>query len=259
MIIDSHCHLDFDGLHGRLNEVVQSADKVGVKYLLTICTDNKSFKKILDILQKYKNVFGTYGIHPHETKNYINLSLNEIKKNLSKNKKIIGIGESGLDFYYKHSDSKLQKQCFLQHIRASQETSKTLIVHSREAENETFDILSSEFKNKKFKILMHCFTGSKNFAHKLLDIGCYFSASGIVTFKKNNELAETFKSIPNERILVETDSPYLSPEPVRGKTNEPKNIIHTVNFLAKIKNQTKETIESFTSNNFFKLFDIQDK
>tara|TARA_B100000029_G_scaffold199882_1_gene198280 strand:- start:798 stop:1580 length:783 start_codon:yes stop_codon:yes gene_type:complete len=259
MIIDSHCHLDFDTLNNRLDEVVGKADKVGVKYLLTICTDNKSFKKIINILDKYKNIFGTYGIHPHETKNHSNISLDEIKKNLLKNKKIIGVGESGLDFYYKHSDSNIQKHCFLQHIKASQETSKTLIVHSREAENDTFDILSNEMKNKKFKILMHCFTGSKNFAHKLLDIGCYFSASGIITFKKSSDLAETFKSIPNDRILVETDSPYLSPEPVRGKTNEPSNIIHTVKYLSKIKKESEESVASFTSNNFFKLFDIQVK
>ena len=257
MIVDSHCHLDSDVLHKKLDEVVHNANKVVVKYLLTICTDNQSFEKILNIVQKYKNVYGTYGIHPHETKDYNTLTLDKIKNSLSKSKKIIGVGESGLDFYYNNSDSKLQKKCFIQHINASQETAKTLIVHSREAENDTFDILSSEFKNKQFKILMHCFTGSKEFAHKLIDIGCYFSASGIVTFKKNNDLTETFKSIPNERILVETDSPYLSPEPLRGKTNEPKNIIHTINYIAKIKNQTKENIELFTTDNFFKLFNIQ--
>ena len=256
MIIDSHCHLDFDSLNNNLDEVVQNANQAGVKYLLTICTDNKSFKKIVNILEKYKNIFGTYGIHPHESKNYSTLSSNEIKKNLSKNKKIIGIGESGLEFYYKHSDSEIQKKCFLQHIQASQETSKTLIVHSRDAENDTFDILSSEIKNKNFKILMHCFTGSKKFAHKLLDIGCYFSASGIITFKKNNDLTETFKSIPNDRILVETDSPYLSPEPLRGKTNEPSNIVYTVKYLSKIKGETEESIASLTTNNFFKLFNI---
>ena len=256
MIIDSHCHLDFDSLNNNLDEVVQNANQAGVKYLLTICTDNKSFKKIVNILEKYKNIFGTYGIHPHESKNYSTLSSNEIKKNLSKNKKIIGIGESGLDFYYKHSDSEIQKKCFLQHIQASQETSKTLIVHSRDAENDTFDILSSEIKNKNFKILMHCFTGSKKFAHKLLDIGCYFSASGIITFKKNNDLTETFKSIPNDRILVETDTPYLSPEPLRGKTNEPSYIEYTAMKLAELKKSNLENINSITSNNFNKLFSI---
>ena len=215
MIIDSHCHLDYEPLNKNINDVLKRAENVGVKYFLTICTTDSSFEKILPILKKHKNVFGTYGIHPHEAKNHIALDVNNIKKKITKNEKIIGIGETGLDFYYNHSDKKTQKECFLKHIQASQETSKTLIVHSRSAEDDTFDILSNEIKNKKFNVLMHCFTGSKEFAHKLLDIGCYFSASGIVTFKKNDSLADTFKSIPNNKILIETDSPYLSPEPLR--------------------------------------------
>ena len=164
-----------------------------------------------------------------------------------------------MDFYYNHSDKIIQKKCFIKHIHASQYTGKTLIVHSRNAENETFDILSSEIKNRNFKILMHCFTGSKEFAHKLLDIGCFFSASGIITFKKNKDLSDTFQSIPNERILVETDSPYLSPEPIRGKTNEPKNIIYTVEHLSKIKKESVNTTSYFTSSNFIKLFNLDIK
>ncbi len=257
MIIDSHCHLDYEPLNSDIQNVINRAETVGVKYFLTICTTNKSFEKILIILKKYKNVFGTYGIHPHETKDYSNLSVDYIKNNILKDKKIIGIGETGLDFYYEHSEKKSQKESFLKHINASQETSKTLIVHSRSAEDETFDILSSEMKNKKFKVLMHCFTGSKQFAHKLLDIGCYFSASGIITFKKSDDLAETFKSIPNNKILIETDSPYLSPEPLRGKTNEPSHLIHTLKFISKIKNENEKTISSLTSKNFFDLFNLK--
>ena len=256
MIIDSHCHLDYEPLNSNLNEIIKKADKVGVQYLLTICTTDKGFPKILNILKNYKKIYGTYGIHPHESKNYINLTTEKIIKNSLLNKKIIGIGESGLDFYYNHSDKEIQKDCFLRHIRACQETSKTLIVHSRSAESETYDILSSEIKNKKFNILMHCFTGSKNFAHKLLDLDCFFSASGIITFKKSKELSETFVSIPNNRILVETDSPYLSPEPLRGKTNEPSNIIHTLKYLSKIKKINEDEIRNYTTQNFFKLFNL---
>jgi len=258
MIIDSHCHLDFDKLNVNLDKIINDASNVGVKYLLTICTDNKSFNKILNIVDKYNNIFGTYGIHPHETKNFSSIKLDEIIKNLEK-KKIIGVGESGLDFYYNHSDKIIQKECFIKHIHASQYSGKTLIVHSRNAEKETFDILSSEIKNRNFKILMHCFTGSKEFAHKLLDIGCFFSASGIITFKKNKGLSDTFQSIPNERILVETDSPYLSPEPIRGKTNEPKNIIYTLEHLSKIKKESVNTTSYFTSSNFIKLFNLDIK
>ena len=257
MIIDSHCHLDYEPLSKNLNDVLKRANESGVKYILTICTENNSFKRILDILKNHKEVFGTYGIHPHEAKNYNNLTVEQIKNNILLNNKIIGIGESGLDFFYKNSEINIQKKIFLRHINASQETSKTLIVHSREAEDATYDILSNEYKNKNFKILMHCFTGSKKFAHKLLDIGCYFSASGIITFKKNDDLIDTFKSIPNNRILVETDAPYLSPEPLRGKNNEPSHIIHTVNFISKIKNLPNNDVAKITSENFLNLFKIK--
>ena len=132
-----------------------------------------------------------------------------------------------------------------------------MIVHSRSAENETYDILSSEIKNKKFNVLMHCFTGSQNFAHKLLDLDCFFSASGIITFKKNNSLTKTFKSIPNDRILIETDAPYLSPEPLRGKSNEPSHIIHTLKFISNLKNQNESEFSNLITKNFFKLFNLK--
>ena len=256
MIVDSHCHLDFDPLNRELDEIIKRANNAGVKYFLTICTNDQSFKNLLKIVNNYKNIFGTYGIHPHEAKEYTNLTIEKIKKNVLNNKKIIGIGETGLDFYYNHSDEISQKKTFLKHINAAQETSATLIVHSRSAEKDTFDILNSEFKNKNLKILMLCFTGSKSFAHKLLDIGCYFSASGIVTFKNSNDLNNVFKSIPSNKILIETDSPYLTPHPNRGKTNEPSNIIYTLKHLSKLKNDTEENVALITTNNFFKLFNM---
>ncbi len=256
MIVDSHCHLDFDPLIENLDKVLNRAQKVGVKFFLTICTKDESFIKILKIIKKYKNVYGTYGIHPHEAKLYKDITVDKIKNNLKKNNKIIGVGETGLDFFYNHSDQNSQKSSFLKHIHTCQDTNTTLIVHSRNAEKETFEILNNEMKNKNFKVLMHCFTGSKEFAHKLLNINCYFSASGIITFKKSSELNDVFKSIPNDKILVETDSPYLSPEPFRGKTNEPSNIIHTIKHISNIKNETEKNIAQTTSNNFFKLFNM---
>ncbi len=257
MIIDSHCHLDYEPLYSNISEVIKRANAVGVKYLLTISTTDESFKKILNILENHKNVFGSYGIHPHESKNYKNINISKINENVNKNKNIIGIGETGLDFYYNHSDKKIQMDSFIKHIHACQESSKTLIVHSRSAENETYDILSSEIKNKKFNVLMHCFTGSQNFAHKLLDLDCFFSASGIITFKKNNSLTKTFKSIPNDRILIETDAPYLSPEPLRGKSNEPSHIIHTLKFISNLKNQNESEFSNLITKNFFKLFNLK--
>tara|TARA_Y100001958_G_C21220791_1_gene546151 strand:- start:1367 stop:2143 length:777 start_codon:yes stop_codon:yes gene_type:complete len=256
MIIDSHCHLDNEKLYSKIKDILNNAFKSNVKYMLTICTNDQSFIKILDILNAHDNVYGTYGIHPHETSKYKDLKIDKIKQQLLKHDRVIGIGESGLDFYYNHSDRNIQKSLFLKHIRSSQETSKPLIVHSRNAEKETLEILTSEKKNKNFDILMHCFTGSKEFAHNLLDIDSYFSASGVITFKKSLDLANTFKSIPNHKILVETDSPYLSPEPIRGKVNEPCNIIHTVQFISTLKKIPKDKVENFTTQNFKNLFKI---
>jgi TatD DNase family protein len=254
MIVDSHCHLTYDPMSGSLDATIRRANDDGVKYLLTISTDDKSYNKILDIINNYKCVYGSYGIHPHEAKNHKDIKSRNIIDKINKNKKIIGIGESGLDFFYNHSDKKDQISSFLEHIESSQITELPLIVHSRSAESETIEILREAKKSKDFKILIHCFTGSKSFAFKLLDLGAYISASGVVTFKKSTELAQTFKEIPNNRILVETDSPYLAPEPLRGKSNEPSYITHTVRFLSNLKNTSYENFCEKTTQNFFDLF-----
>tara|TARA_A100001011_G_scaffold399715_1_gene509768 strand:- start:2437 stop:3213 length:777 start_codon:yes stop_codon:yes gene_type:complete len=254
MIIDSHCHLTYEPMSSSLNETVKRANKEGVKYLLTISTEDKSFKNILKIVKNHESVFGTYGIHPHEAKKHKEIKSENIILNVKKDKKIIGIGETGLDFYYNHSEKKDQIYTFLEHIDASQKTKLPLIVHTRSAEDETLEILKKAVQKDELKILIHCFTGSKDFAFRLLDIGAYISASGVITFKKSNELAQTFKKIPINRILVETDSPYLSPEPLRGKSNEPSNIVHTVKFLSQLKNISYEKLSDYTTQNFFKLF-----
>jgi TatD DNase family protein len=254
MIIDSHCHLEHEPMISNLKEVIDRAVKNNVKYFLSISTTDESFDSILKIVENHRNVYGTYGIHPHEAKNYQTLSSEQIVKKIQLNKKIIGIGESGLDFYYKYSDPKIQKKIFIEHINAAQKLNLPLIVHTRSAEEDTYEILKTEMKNKNIKVLIHCFTGTNNFAHKLIDIGCYISASGVVTFKKSKDLADTFLSLPNDRILVETDSPYLSPEPMRGKPNEPSHIVHTVNFLANLKGVEPSYFADKTTSNFFKLF-----
>ena len=254
MIIDSHCHLTYEPMSSSLDETIKRANKEGIKYLLTISTEDSGFKDILKIVENYDSVYGTYGIHPHEANKHLYINSNYIIKKVNQNEKIIGIGESGLDFYYNHSEKKIQIQSFLEHINASQNTNLPLIVHTRSAEKETLRILKENTKNKDLKILIHCFTGTKEFAFKLLDLGAFISASGVVTFKKSKELAETFKEIPLNRILVETDSPYLAPEPLRGKSNEPSYITHTINFLSKIKKISYEEFSENTSRNFFKLF-----
>ena len=251
-MIDSHCHLDHEPLLSDLVNIIKRSKEVGINKILTICTTFESFIKIKEIIKKDDIIYGTYGIHPHETKNN-NVNKELIIKEIQNNKKIIGVGETGLDFYYNHSDQDVQIKSFIEHIEAAIELNIPLIVHSRNAENEILAILES-YKNKNLKILMHCFTGSKSFANKLLDFNVFFSASGIITFKKSIELQNTFKSIPMEKLLIETDSPYLAPEPNRGKKNEPSFIKHTAEKLANIKNLEINEVITKTSLNFNTLF-----
>ena len=208
-MIDSHCHLDHEPLFENLDEVLKRSKNVGIKKILTICTTLKSFENIIKIINKDDIIYGTFGIHPHETSNNT-VKKDEIIQNVNKYKKIIGIGETGLDFYYNNSDN--------------------------------------------IKILMHCFTGSNEFAKKLLSLNAYFSASGIITFKNSVDLQETFKFLPIENLLIETDSPFLAPVPNRGKKNEPSFIKFTAEKLAKIKDLSNQTLIDKTTQNFYKLF-----
>ena len=254
MIIDSHCHLTYEPMFTSLDETITRANKDGVKYLLTISTEDKSYGQILNIINTYSCVYGTYGIHPHEAKNHQHLKSKDIINKVGENKKVIGIGETGLDFFYNHSEKKDQVDLFLEHIYAAQISNLPIVIHTRSAELDTLEILKNEKNKKDFKILIHCFTGSKKFAFDLLDIGAYISASGVVTFKKSSELAETFKLIPEKRILVETDAPYLAPTPLRGKSNEPSYILHTVRFLSNLKNIPFNEFAAVTTKNFHNLF-----
>jgi len=257
MIADSHCHLDNSYIYNQLDDVVKRAHTNQIKYLLTICTTLESFEKIKLIINKYKNVYGTFGIHPHEADKNKHVDLKFILNEKKKNKKIIGIGETGLDFYYNHSDKKNQKISFIKHIQAASQLNIPIIVHSRNAETDTYEILKTEMKNSSLKVLLHCFTGSKDFANKLIDLNCYISVSGIITFKNSGELANTIATIPMKNLLVETDSPFLAPLPYRGKSNEPSYIVHTVEKLSEIKKTSKETIITSTTSNFKKLFELK--
>ena len=251
-MIDSHCHLDQEPLLSDLNSVIERSKLVGIQKILTICTTVDSFKTIKEILNRDEIIYGTFGIHPHEVKNN-KISLNYILKEIVENKKIIGVGETGLDFHYNNSEKSEQIDSFNKHIQASLQLDIPLIVHSRNAEKETFEILKN-YENDKLKILMHCFTGSKEFAKKLLDLNAYFSASGIITFKNSTNLQDTFESIPLDRLLIETDSPFLSPVPKRGKKNEPSFIKFTAEKLALIKKIPSKELIDLTTKNFNKLF-----
>ena len=251
-MIDSHCHLDHEPLFEEVLNVLARSKNVGIEKLLTICTTHDSFDRILELIKIDEIIFGTFGIHPHESSDN-KTNKDEIITNISNNKKIIGVGETGLDFFYNHSKKDIQIESFKIHIDAALELDVPLIIHSRSAEDETFKILES-YNNKKLKILMHCFTGSLNFAKQLIELGSYFSASGIITFNNSVDLQNTFKEIPLNRILIETDSPFLAPIPMRGKKNEPSFIKYTAEKLASIKDLSFSQIDKITSENFNNLF-----
>jgi len=253
-MIDSHCHLDHEPLHKNLTDIISRSKEIGITKLLTICTTFESFENIKNIIKKDKMIYGTYGIHPHETENN-QVDKQTIIKCVNENSKIIGIGETGLDFFYNHSDKIRQITSFKAHIEAAIDLNKPIIIHSRDAENETFEILNS-YKNKNLKILMHCFTGTLEFSKKLLTLGAFFSASGIITFKNSVALQDTFKTIPLEKLLIETDSPFLAPIPMRGKKNEPSFIKYTLEKLSLIKETTVEKMSKITTDNFNKLFTL---
>jgi len=254
-MIDSHCHLDHEPLLENLSEVIKRSKEVGISKLLTICTTVESYNTIKNIIKIDPMIYGTFGIHPHETEESFSIDKNYIINEINQNDRIIGIGETGLDFFYNHSNKVRQIDSFKAHIEASVNLNIPIIIHSRNAEDETYEILKS-YKSKKLKILMHCFTGSLNFANQLLGLNAFFSASGIITFKNSLDLQETFKNIPLDKLLVETDSPFLAPIPMRGKKNEPSFIKYTLEKLSILKGKTNQEMSDLTTKNFNKLFDL---
>ena len=250
-MIDSHCHLDHEPLVDNIKEVLSRCKKEGINKVLTISTTLSGFPKILEIVDKDEMIFGTFGIHPHET-DTDQLSKDEIIKKIKSNDKIIGVGETGLDFYYNNSDKDKQIESFKNHINAALDLDIPLIVHSRNAELETYEILKNS--HNSLKILMHCFTGSLPFAIKLMEFNTYFSASGIITFKNSTDLQNTFKELPLERLLIETDSPFLAPEPMRGKKNEPSFVRFTLKKLSELKDIDTQELDKITTDNFNRLF-----
>jgi len=251
-MIDSHCHLDHEPLYENIKDVLIRSKEIGITKLLTICTTYKSFEKIINLIKIDPIIFGTFGIHPHECENEVT-SKDLIIDNINNNKRIIGVGETGLDFFYNHSDKKKQVVSFINHIEAAIKLDFPIIVHSRNAESETFEILNS-YKRYNPKILMHCFTGSIIFAKNLLTLNAFFSASGIITFKNSLDLQDTFSFLPMEKLLIETDSPFLAPIPMRGKKNEPSYIKFTAEKLASLKKLSFRELDKITTNNFNFLF-----
>ena len=251
MIIDSHCHLDYEPLISDINKIILNAKKNNVTNLLTIGTSLESSKRVLEIVKKYENVYGAIGIHPNSTTN--NLSdLNELVDIKKKSKKIIAFGETGLDYFYKRSEKNDQIQSFEKHIEFAISEKVPVIIHTRDSDEDTISIIKKYYTKTKF--LIHCFTGSLDFAKNLLDLECLISFSGIITFKKSTDLRNVVKYVPMEKMLIETDSPYLSPDPFRGKSNEPANVKIVAENIALIKEISFEEVANLTTSNFNKFF-----
>ncbi len=253
MIIDSHCHLNMKDFNDDLNNVIGNAKRNNISGMLTISTKIDEFKNISNIAKNNQNIWYSLGIHPHNVdKSFKNIE--DILKNYYKDKKFIGIGETGLDYFYENTDRDLQRQSFIKHIELSRSTGLPIIVHTRDADKDTISILKNEYSKKPFKGLIHCFTATQELANAVLDIGFFISISGIITFKNADSLRKVVKAIPKERLLVETDAPYLSPAPLRGKRNEPSYVLHTANYLANLLNIPQNELYKQTTRNFFNLF-----
>lgn len=253
MLIDSHCHLDFDVFKDDLENVLQRAHSLNVNKFVTISTKVTEFYKIIRTASHSKDIFCSFGIHPNYSEAEPKLSSSQIIS-LCTHPKVIGIGETGLDYHYDYSDKQIQKTNFLSHIVASQETQLPLIIHTREAEDATIEILKDTYSKKQYPILLHCFTSKLHLAEEALKLGACISFSGIITFKKSLELQEVVKFVPLNKILIETDSPYLAPQIYRGKRNEPSYVVEVAKMIAELKNVSFEEVEKQTTENFKKLF-----
>ena len=253
MLVDTHCHLDFKVLNDDLAGVLERAKANGIAMMQTICTKISEFEKIHAIAKISDNIFCSVGNHPLNLKEEGLVSATEILHYTQK-AKVIGVGETGLDYHYSKDTEQLQKDSFIEHIKAAQESSLPIIIHTREADEDTVEILKEHMAIKPFCGVIHCFTASEWLALECVKMGLYISASGIVTFKNAKEIQQTFKEIPLDKILIETDSPFLAPSPHRGKSNEPSYLKHTAQFMAELLEVKLEDFVDTTTKNFFTLF-----
>jgi TatD DNase family protein len=253
MIVDSHCHLDFDRLREDLPGVLSRARDAGVGLMVTISTRMSTFERVRAIAEKHERVFCSVGVHPHEAAAEGDVSTERLCA-LAEHPKVVGIGETGLDYYYEHSPREAQEASFRRHIDAARRTGLPLIVHTRDADADTADILSEEMARGPFTGVLHCFSAGPGLAHAAVELGFYISFSGILTFPKAEELRRIAAEAPEDRLLVETDSPYLAPVPKRGKPNEPAFVAHTAARLAELRGLPESELHRLTTDNFFRLF-----
>jgi TatD DNase family protein len=253
MFVDSHCHLNYKGLVEQQQDVLSRARAAGVGAMLNISTREREWDDVIGLATQEPDVWASVGIHPHEADTHIGVDTAKLVAKAA-HPRVVGIGETGLDYYYDHSDRAQQRASFREHIAASRETGLPLIVHTRDAEDDTAEILAEEMGKGAYPGVIHCFTASAEFGRIALDLGLYISISGIVTFKNAKDLQAVAETVPEDRLLIETDSPFLAPVPHRGKSCEPAFVADTARFLADLRGVTVEALAAQSSNNFYRLF-----
>ncbi len=253
MLVDSHCHLDFNDFEDDMDEIIDRARECGVNMMLNAGNNLDELPNQLELSERYPFIYAAVGVHPHNAQEYPDLTAADLLAHVG-HKKIIGIGETGLDYYYDYAPRDLQIKLLREHIKAAQESGLPLIIHNRESDEDMMSVLDEAYRNKPFAGMIHCFSSSRKLADFALSIGFYLSASGMITFNKCAELREIFADVPPERLLVETDSPFLAPIPKRGRRNEPSFVIHMAEKLAQIRGLPFEKIAQLTSDNFCNLF-----
>ena len=253
MLVDSHCHLNYKGLIERQADVLAQARARGIGGFLNISTRQSEWGDVIATAERETDVWASVGIHPHEADKHTDLSADQLLA-ATDHERVIAIGETGLDYFYDHSDRDAQRRLFCMHIDVARQTGLPVIIHTRDAEEDTLGILKDEMGKGTFPALIHCFTASRGFGEQVLELGLTISISGIVTFKNAGELQETVKSVPTDRLLVETDAPFLAPVPHRGSTCEPAFVADTAEFVARLRGVKTEQLAETTTNNFKRLF-----
>ena len=254
MFTDSHCHINSEEFNTYREATVLRAREMKVDYILDVSDDMAKTPQIVDFCRQHKHIYTTSGVHPELAVNYPDLTAENIL-GFTKNPYVVGIGECGLDYFYNGDSINEQKKVFAEHIKAAQQSGLPLIVHSRDADDDMIEMLQTAYKEKPFKGELHCFSSGERLCKAGLEMGFYISASGIITFKNGENLRKIFALIPPERLLIETDSPFLAPVPHRGKRNEPAYIVNTAQVLADLKDMDIEEIAQITTANFLQLFD----
>jgi TatD DNase family protein len=253
MLVDSHCHLDFPDFASELDAVVARARAAGIGRLVTICTRVRKFPQVLAVAENFREIFCSVGTHPHNAHEELDIDAKALIA-LTNNPKIVAIGEAGLDYHYDNSLRDAQAASLRQHIAAARETGLPLVIHSRDCDTDMARILQDESGKGAFPAVLHCFTGGRDLAFKAIELGHYVSFTGILTFKNSQSLRDIAAELPADRILVETDAPYLAPLPYRGKRNEPAYVVETAKVLAASRGVSAEEIARATTENFFRLF-----